>query len=160
MTTKKKPKRTSTGKSPGASAARGNRRGANVPAAARSGTPNEMQAQESLTYSAGPYKGYFGRAEYDSDACAFHGQVIGTRDVITFAGETIDEIRQAFRESVDEYLRFCQSRGEQPEKPFSGKFVVRVSPQLHRKVSAMAESRGESLNAFIVERLEQAVENR
>lgn len=80
------------------------------------------------------YKGYSGRVEYDPEAHIFHGEVIDTRDAITFQGETVDEIETAFRESIEDYLDFCDQRGEAPDKPFSGRFVVRIPTELHHKV--------------------------
>jgi len=63
------------------------------------------------------YKGYVGKVEFDDEAAIFHGEVIGTRDVITFEGESVAELRQAFQASIDDYLAFCASRGEHPDKP-------------------------------------------
>ena len=63
------------------------------------------------------YKGYRGCAEFDEEAGVFHGEVLNTRDVITFEGQSVEELRKAFRESVDDYLEFCATLGEQPEKP-------------------------------------------
>jgi predicted HicB family RNase H-like nuclease len=62
------------------------------------------------------YKGYLGKVEFDDDANIFHGEVINLRDVITFQGESLQEIRWAFQDSVDEYLAFCAERQEEPEK--------------------------------------------
>jgi predicted HicB family RNase H-like nuclease len=76
------------------------------------------------------YKGYIGKVEIDEEAGILYGEVINVRDVITFEGTTVDEIQQAFRDSVDDYLDFCAQRGESPEKPFSGKFVVRLPAEL------------------------------
>ena len=64
------------------------------------------------------YQGYVGRVEYDDEAGIFHGEVINTRDVITFQGATVAELRKAFRASVEDYIAFCSNRGEEPEKPF------------------------------------------
>jgi predicted HicB family RNase H-like nuclease len=66
------------------------------------------------------HRGYVGRVEYDDEAGIFHGEVINTRDVITFQGATVAELKKAFRDSVEDYLAFCLERGEEPEKPFSG----------------------------------------
>ena len=63
------------------------------------------------------YKGYRGYAEFDEEAGVFHGEVLNTRDVITFEGQSVEDLRKAFRESVDDYLEFCATLGEQPEKP-------------------------------------------
>jgi predicted HicB family RNase H-like nuclease len=83
--------------------------------------------------------------------------VINTRDVITFQGQSVAELKVAFRESVDDYLAFCKERGEAPEKPFSGQFVTRISPELHRQVHLAAVVAGKSLNAWVTERLGEAV---
>jgi predicted HicB family RNase H-like nuclease len=103
------------------------------------------------------YNGYVGRVEYDDDAGVFHGEVVNTRDVITFEATTVAGLRKAFRESVDDYLAFCADRGEEPEKPFSGQFVTRVSPQLHRRINLAAARSGKSLNAWVAEQLELGV---
>lgn len=63
------------------------------------------------------YKGYIGKVEIDEDAGILHGEIINIRDVITFEGQTVEELRQAFEESADDYLEFCAERGEEPEKP-------------------------------------------
>jgi predicted HicB family RNase H-like nuclease len=99
------------------------------------------------------YKGYSAKAEFDDEAMIFHGEVIGIRDVVTFQGKTVNELIKAFHDSVDDYLDMCKSRGEEPEKPFSGKFVVRVSPEVHRKIYVAAKKTGQSINAWLNERL-------
>jgi predicted HicB family RNase H-like nuclease len=104
------------------------------------------------------YKGYVGRVEYDDEAGIFHGDVVNTRDVITFRGATVAELRKAFRDSIEDYLSFCAERGEEPEKPFSGQFVTRVSADLHRRISLAARRAGKSLNAWVAEQLESAVQ--
>jgi predicted HicB family RNase H-like nuclease len=71
------------------------------------------------------YKGYEATVECDRDAEIFHGEVINVRDVITFQGKSASELTKAFADSVDDYLAFCHERGEAPERPFSGQFVVR-----------------------------------
>lgn len=105
------------------------------------------------------YKGYSGRVEYDDVAEIFHGEVIGLRDVITFQGKTVDEIKQAFRESVDDYLDFCAQLDQAPEKPFTGKFMLRLPPDLHRKVYMAAKKSGESINSWVNEQLEHLTSN-
>ncbi|MFH1743412.1 MAG: type II toxin-antitoxin system HicB family antitoxin [bacterium] len=95
------------------------------------------------------YKGYTGEVEYDDGAKIFHGRVIGIKGVITFEGESVAGLEQAFRESVEDYLEFCSELGQEPEKPFSGKFTVRIPPELHRRVSAAAQACGKSLNAWL-----------
>lgn len=106
------------------------------------------------------YKGYFGHVEFDDHADRFHGEVVGIRDVVTFQGRSVDELRSAFEESVDDYLEFCRERGEEPDKPCSGRFVVRLSPDLHRKLSLLAAATGKSLNTCVADCLEHEVAER
>lgn len=101
------------------------------------------------------YKSYLARVEYDDRAGLFHGEVINIRDVVTFQGRSVQELRRAFRDSVEDYLAFCAQRGEEPEKPFSGRFVVRLSPDLHRRIYVASRKAGKSLNAWVRERLSE-----
>ncbi len=101
------------------------------------------------------YKGYIGTVEYDDEAGIFHGEVINLRDVITFQGECVGELRNALRDSVEDYLEFCAERGEEPEKPFSGNLPLRIDPELHRKIYIEARRQGKSLNRWINEALER-----
>ena len=99
------------------------------------------------------YKGYEAVVQFDEDANIFHGEVINTRDVITFQGTTVAGLKKALRDSVEDYLTFCKERGEEPDKPFSGSFVVRIRPDLHRQLYTQAKKSGKSLNSLIEERL-------
>jgi len=102
------------------------------------------------------YKSYIGQAEFDDEADIFHGEVLLTRGVVTFQGRTVDELKQAFRDSVDDYLKFCQEQGVTPEKPFSGKFVLRLSPEAHRRAAMAARLAGKSLNTWAAEKIDEA----
>lgn len=99
------------------------------------------------------HKDYEATIKYDEEANIFHGEIINTRDVITFQGTSVKELHKAFRDSIDDYLAFCAERGEEPDKPFSGNFVVRISPDLHRELYTEAKKKGKSLNSLIEERL-------
>jgi len=103
------------------------------------------------------YKGYRGSVRFDDEAEIFHGEVIGVRDVVTFQGRTVDELKTAFHESINDYLEFCASRGEKPDKPFSGRFLLRVEPSLHRRLVELSIQDGESLNNWITAKLESLV---
>ena len=102
------------------------------------------------------YKGYAGLVEYDDEAGIFHGEVVDLKDVITFQGQSVEELERAFRESIDDYLEFCLERNEEPDKPFSGRLMLRLPAALHRKVYVTALKEGKSLNQWIAERLEKA----
>jgi predicted HicB family RNase H-like nuclease len=105
------------------------------------------------------YKGYMGNIEFDDQAGIFHGEVVNTRDVITFQGRSVSELRKAFRDSVDDYLEFCAERGEKPDKPYSGQFITRLDPDLHRNIAVAAAISGQSLNSWVSEQLDRAAKN-
>ena len=104
------------------------------------------------------YKGYMGTVEYDSQAKIFHGDIINTRDVITFQGTTVNEIERSFRESINDYIAWCEEEGVEPEKPYSGKFNVRLSPELHRKTAILAKKINMSLNSFVEKAITDEIE--
>lgn len=100
------------------------------------------------------YKGYVGYVEFDDEAEIFYGEVINTRDVITFQGATVSELKKAFKDSVEDYLDFCEERNEEPDKPFSGKFNLRIEPILHRQVWIAAKKDHVSLNYWITQAIQ------
>ena len=102
------------------------------------------------------YNGYTGRVEFDDEAGLFHGEVLGLRDVVTFQGKSVEGLEHAFRDSIDDYLAFCEERGEEPGRPFSGRLMVRLPPELHREVYLRARREGQSLNQWITDRLAKA----
>ncbi len=101
------------------------------------------------------YKGYIGVIEYDDEAGKFHGEVINLRDVVTFEGECVEDLRKALKDSVEDYLEFCAGRSEEPEKPFSGNLPLRIDPELHRKIYIEAKRAGKSVNGLINETLKK-----
>lgn len=103
------------------------------------------------------YKAYEAVIEFDEEVEIFHGEVINLRDVITFQGTSATELKRAMADSVEDYLAFCAERGEEPEKPFSGQFVVRADPALHRALSNAAKKAGISLNKWVTAALARAV---
>jgi predicted HicB family RNase H-like nuclease len=106
------------------------------------------------------YKGYMAEVTFDDEAQVLHGEVVNTRDVITFQAETVADLKREFEKSVDVYLRFCKEIGQEPEKPFSGKFVVRLSPDAHRKAYLAAKRAGKSLNTWVSEVLDEKLPDR
>jgi predicted HicB family RNase H-like nuclease len=103
------------------------------------------------------YKGYIAYVEFDDENEIFSGEVINTRDVITFQSDSAHRLKQVFIESVEDYLEFCKERNEEPEKPFSGKFNLRISPELHRKVYVAARQKGLSINSLVCDILGHSV---
>jgi predicted HicB family RNase H-like nuclease len=103
------------------------------------------------------YKGYIGIVECDDKAKIFHGDVVNTRDVITFQGTSVEEIEKAFRDSVDDYLEWCKQDGITPQKPYSGKFNLRLTPELHREVAVTAKKLKISINSFVEKALQDEI---
>lgn len=102
------------------------------------------------------HDGYIATVELDEEASLFHGAVANTRDVLTFQGRTLDELRAAFADTIADYIDWCRARGKEPERPYSGNFTVRLSPDLHRRVAATAARQHKSINAFVADVLERA----
>lgn len=103
------------------------------------------------------YKGYAARIEYsDEDEC-FVGHIAGIRDVVGFHGNSVAELRAAFTEAVDDYLTTCERLGRPAQKPYSGKFVLRIPADVHSLMAMQAEAAGKSLNQWATEVLEEAV---
>ena len=105
------------------------------------------------------YKGYNGTVEYDSDGKIFTGEVLGIRSVITFEGRTADEIEESFRQSIDLYLEMCKEDGVSPDKPYSGRFNVRIPPELHHDIAIQAARERKSINDWAIEAFEKAVKS-
>jgi Uncharacterized protein encoded in hypervariable junctions of pilus gene clusters len=102
------------------------------------------------------YKGYVGTVEYsEEDGCLF-GRIAGIQDIISYEGESVAEIRQVFEEAVDDYLEHCAKSGKEPNKPYSGKFVLRIDPSLHARLAVKAQANGKSLNQYATEVLSHA----
>lgn len=104
------------------------------------------------------YKGYTASLEIDLEAEIIFGRVLDINDVVTFKGKTVEEARQEFHKSVDDYLAFCEDLGEEPDKPFSGKLPFRTTPEHHRKIFIAASKAGKSINAWMDEVLSIAAD--
>lgn len=104
------------------------------------------------------YKGYTGVFEFDADLELFVGHVVDLRDQIYFEGDSVGRLKTSMHRAVDHYLQVSEARGEEPEKPFSGKLVVRLGTDLHRSVAVAAAVSGESINSWIVRALSSGVE--
>lgn len=102
------------------------------------------------------YKGYVARVEFDPLDEIFIGRILGIADIISFHGETVAELSSDFHHAIDHYLQDCIATGRQPQKPASGKMMLRVPPELHAAVTIAAEASGKSLNQWATEALEQA----
>ena len=115
-----------------------------------------MKPPGATTMATIEYKGYVGRIEVDEENDGFHGTVINISDVVNFKGTSMRELRREFAKSIQEYFVFCREQGESPEQPFSGRFVLRVDPAIHRAITRAAERAGMSINKWAARQLERA----
>ena len=105
------------------------------------------------------YKSYTAKIEFDPEDNILFGNIIGIRDTVGFHGESVTELKDAFHEAVDFYLESCRKAGRKPDKPFSGKFMVRLDPVLHAEVATAAAQVEKSLNAWVAQTLDQAIQS-
>ena len=104
------------------------------------------------------YKGYTARVEYDERDDIFVGRILGVRSIISFHGQTVADLRAEFEHAVKDYLADCKQHGVSPEKPASGKLLLRVPPEVHGRALVAAQAAGKSLNQWATEVLQHAVE--
>lgn len=102
------------------------------------------------------YKGYAARIEFDGRDNIFVGRIAGIRDIVSFHADTVADLRKAFEEAVEDYLETCAAVGKKPEKPASGKMMLRVPPEVHRAALIAAETSGISLNQWAAQALSEA----
>ena len=102
------------------------------------------------------YKGYVARIEYDEEDRIFVGHLAGIKDIVGFHGTTVDELEDAFHESVDDYMAIGEKTGRPAQKPYSGKLMLRISPDVHAAVATVAEVHGKSINQWASEVLGKA----
>ena len=101
------------------------------------------------------HKGYAAHIDFDAEDRAFFGRITGIADIVTFHGETVDELVHAFKEAVNDYLAMSKKLGRPPQKPYSGKLMLRIPPEVHAHAAMMAEALGKSLNQWAAEVLAQ-----
>ena len=103
------------------------------------------------------YKGYVsGPIDFDPEDGTFSGTVAGLADVVHFEGSNSEELVQSFRGSIDDYLAYCEEVGKTPDKPFSGKMLIRATPEIHRKAAMRAQAEGKSLSAWVADTIKAA----
>ena len=101
--------------------------------------------------------GYYARIEYNSDTDLFRGEILGLSGGADFYGANPDELRQEFKKSLDVFLEVCKEQGIEPRLQFSGRFNLRIPPELHEQLAMAAEAQGKSLNALAQETLQKSV---
>ena len=101
--------------------------------------------------------GYYARIEYNSDTDLFRGEILGLSGGADFYGANPDELRREFKKSLDVFLEVCKEQGIEPRRQFSGRFNLRIPPELHEQLAMAAEAQGKSLNTLAQETLQKSV---
>ena len=101
--------------------------------------------------------GYHARIEYNADMDLFRGEILGLSGGADFYGANPDELRREFKKSLDVFLEVCREQGLEPRRQFSGRFNLRISPELHEQLAMSAEAQGKSLNTLAQEALQKSV---
>ena len=102
------------------------------------------------------YNGYFAKVEFDPEDHIFIGRIVGIRDIVSFHGESVNELETAFHEAVDNYLVACNELGQKPNKPYSGNLMLRIPSEIHAAVASAAEASGKSINQWAAKALDRA----
>ena len=106
------------------------------------------------------YKGYHAKFEYENEDETFVGTVLGIADKLYFEGESVDELKEMFHQSIDNYLTMCKEYGKAPDKEFKGSFNVRIDPELHKAIATRAAIERITLNKYVTNALEASLASR
>lgn len=105
------------------------------------------------------YKNFIGSVSYSAEDEVFQGKIEGVDDLVTLEGNTVADLKSAFLEAVEDYIKICSEIGKKPEKSYKGSFNVRIKPELHQKAARKAMKQGYSLNQFVEKELEDFIVN-
>ena len=106
------------------------------------------------------YKGYAASMTYDADDKVLVGRVLDIADIISFHGESVAEFEAAFHEAIDDYIDACAKLKQQPEKPASGKLMLRIDPRIHAAAAKAAAREGQSMNKWVAKVISEATARR
>lgn len=101
------------------------------------------------------HKGYSGSVSYSAEDNCLFGKIEFIKDLVTYEGETVAQVKVAFVEAVEDYLATCETLGKEPEQPFKGVFQVRTSPEVHRQLAFFAKHSEKNLNELANEAFQQ-----
>jgi len=104
------------------------------------------------------YKDYYGSVHFNDDELIFHGKIEFIRALVSYEATTAKGLRKAFENAVDDYLDMCRTQNIKPETPFKGSLNVRLGPELHRRVAIAAAQKHLSVNKFIADTLDHAID--
>ena len=103
-------------------------------------------------------EGYQAKIAYDAELDMFRGEILGLTGGADFYGLTPEELRAEFRKSLQVFLEVCREQGITPRRHYSGKFNIRIPPELHERLALLAQAEGKSLNTLVHEALQRVVQ--
>lgn len=101
--------------------------------------------------------GHHAKIEYDEELDLFRGEILGLSGGADFYGKNPKELRAEFRKSLQVFLEVCKEKGIEPRRNFSGKFNLRIPPELHERLAIEAQAQGKSINTLAQEALQERV---
>jgi predicted HicB family RNase H-like nuclease len=104
------------------------------------------------------YKEYTGSVEYSSEDEVFYGRIEFITDTVLYEGRSVEELKENFQEAVDDYIEACIEIGKEPQKPFKGRILTRINPELHKKAALIALQKRISLNKFVEKAIRHEIE--
>lgn len=104
-------------------------------------------------------EGYHAKIEYDAELDTFRGEILGLTGGADFYGKNPKELKAEFKKSLNVFLQVCKENGIEPRRNYSGKFNLRIPPQLHEQLAIKAQAVGKSVNSLAQEALQQLVAN-
>jgi predicted HicB family RNase H-like nuclease len=105
------------------------------------------------------YKDFVGSVNFSEDDDVFFGKIEGINALVTFEGQTVQELKRAFHDAVSDYLELCKAKGIRPQKTYTGVLNVRLTPEIHRRAAMIATKNGTTLNGFIKKAVEKELKN-
>jgi predicted HicB family RNase H-like nuclease len=105
------------------------------------------------------YNGFIGSVHFNADDAVFYGKIEGISDLVTFEGESVTELQQAFREAIEDYIEICEQKRKPIHKSYKGNLNVKISSELHRKAMQKSLMLGISLNQFVTNAIEHEISN-
>ena len=103
------------------------------------------------------YNEYIGSVHFNAEDEVFFGKIEGVEDLVSFEGKSVEELKKAFEEAVNDYITLCNESGRKSDKSYKGSFNVRIAPEIHKKAKRLALMKGISLNQFIQNAVEEEV---
>lgn len=105
------------------------------------------------------YKNFIGSVNFSEEDDVFFGKIEGINALVTFEGQTVAELKEAFQEAVTDYLVLCKAKGIKAQKTYTGAFNIRLTPELHRRAALIATKSGTTLNGFIKKAVEKELKS-